>query len=279
MKPRPGIALVTVIVVLVLIEVMSAGMLAMATHSRMVVDARMRTARADAAALDAVQQVLESWEGGGFDTVAIGRIMRVATASPASMHVISSASVERLSPAMWLVRSESRVGDGQAYSLGASVAITRTLDGDLARSDAPTDSVALGGLSWAQAESIADRTLQGTVTLADSAGAYPLTYAPGDLTIAAGSIRGIVVAKGGVIIGSEAAFEGLIVAWGAVTLETGAVAIGAIRSVAGPVQGDVAGVFESDDVVREVLEASPARRRVVSEVRRFLPAFRSPERS
>lgn len=278
MRHRRGIALVMVIVVLLLIEVMSAGMLAMATHSRVVVDSRMRTARADAAALDAAQRVLADWESGGFDTIAIGRIVRVATASGGSQDAAWTASVERLSAATWLIRSDSRVGDGRAYSTGHAAAIARTLNAVSAQIDLPADSVPLGGLRWFQVESITDRLLQGSVVLADSQGTYPLTYAPGDLTVT-GSGRGILVVRGDLTMKSEAAFEGLIVTDGSATLEQGAIVVGEVRSARGAVQDPGSGIFVSEDVVREVLTAAPARLRVVSEVRRFIPVFRPPERS
>jgi hypothetical protein len=276
---QPGIALVMAIVVLLLIEVMSAGMLALATQSRLVVDSQMRTERADAAAMAAAQTVLEHWESGGFDMLDAGVPNRVAAASGSSVDATWSAEVERLGPAMWLIRTRSRVGDGHMYSLGRALAIARTLDAAAARTDAPTDSIPLGGLTWTQLESIADRSGHGQITFADSTRDDPLTFAPSDLILSGGYARGILIVKGSLTIKSGAFFEGLIVAGGDVVIENGSIVVGEVRSGSGAVRGDYAAVEVSESVVVAALMATPARLRVVSEVRRFLPAFLVPERS
>lgn len=276
---RPGIALVMTIVVLLLIEVMSAGMLAMATQSRLLVDSHLRTARADAAALTAAQTVLEEWESAGFDTIEAGVQVSVAHASGSRADAVWSAWVQRLGPAMWLIRTRSRVGDGHAYSLGRATAIARTLDAVAARTVPPTDSIPLGGLTWRQLEDIADRVHHGQVVFADTTAYVPLTYGPADLTLLGGVTRGILIVKGTLTLASGAVFEGLIVAAGAIVIENGSVVVGEVRSVSGDVQGDAAAVCVSGSVVAAALAAAPARMRVVSEVRRFLPAFPVPERS
>jgi hypothetical protein len=275
---RPGIALVITIIILLLIEVMSAGMLAMATQSRLLVDSQMRTARADASAMAAAQTVLANWESAGFDTLETGVRVSVPAGSGSRADALWSAWVQRLGPAMWMIRTKSRVGDGHAYSLGRAVAIARTLDAAAAQSDPPTDSIPLGGLTWEQLRDIADRIANGQVVLADTTDYVPLTFAPANLTIS-GVARGILIVKGTLTIASGAVFEGLIVAMGDVVIENGSVVVGEVRSVSGDVQGDGAAVYVSGSVVSAALAAAPARLRVVSEVRRFLPAFPVPERS
>jgi hypothetical protein len=280
MSPRrPGIALVMAIVVLLLIEVMSAGMLAMATQSRVLVDSHLRTARADAAAMAAAQGVLEEWESAGFDTLQVGVEVSVASASGSHADATWSAWVQRLGAAMWLIRTRSRVGDGHAYSLGRATAIARTLDAVAARTVLPTDSIPLGGLTWSQLEDIADRIQHGQVVFADTTAYVPLTYGPADLKLSGGVTRGILIVRGTLTLASGAVFEGLIVAGGDIVIENGSVVVGEVRSVSGGVQGDAAAIYVSGSMVAAALAAAPARIRVVSEVRRFLPAFPGPERS
>ena len=276
---RPGIALAMTIVVLLLIEIMSAGMLAMATQSRLLVDSHMRTARADAAAMAAAQTVLEDWESAGFDTLDAGMQVSVAHASGSRADATWSAWVQRLGASMWLIRTRSRVGDGHAYSLGRTIAIARTLDAVAARTHGPTDSIPLGGLTSTQLQDIADRINHGQVVFADTTADVPLTYAPADLTLSGGIARGILIVKGNLTLASGAIFEGLIVVGGDVVVENGSVIVGEVRSVSGDVRGDGNAIYVSESVVAAVLAAAPARMRVVSEVRRFLPAFSVPERS
>ena len=276
---RPGIALVMTIVVLLLVEIMSAGLLAMATQSRLLVDSHMRTARADAAALAAAQTVLAHWASGGFDSLAAGESTDVPNASGSAADATWSARVQRLGPALWLIRTRSRVGDGHAYSLGRAVAIARTLDAAAARTKPPTDSIPLGGLSWTQLQDIADRIRDGQVVFADTTDEVPLTYARANLTLSGGITRGILIVKGTLTLESDAVFEGLIVAGGDIVIENGSVVVGEARSMSGGVRGDAASIHVSESVVAGVLGAAPAGKRVVSEVRRFLPAFSVPERS
>jgi hypothetical protein len=276
---RPGIALVMTIMVLLIIEVMAAGMLAMATQSRLVVDSHMRTSRADALAMTAAQTVLENWESEGFDSLEVGAQASVRRASGSRADAMWSATVQRLGQAMWLIRARARVGGGHAYSLGHTIAIARTLDALAARTAAPTDSIPLGGLSWSQLQEIADRIHSGHVVFADTTANVPLTYAPSDLTLSGGITRGILIVRGGLRLESGAIFEGLIVTEGDIVLENGSIVIGEVRSVSGGVRGDVSAVHESESLVAAALDAAPARMRVVSETRRFLPVFPATERS
>jgi hypothetical protein len=276
---RPGIALMMTIVVLLLIEVMSAAMLVMATQSRLLVDSHLRTARADAVAMAAAHTVLGEWESAGFDTLEAGEQISVPHASGTRADATWAARVQRLGPAIWLIRSRSRVGDGHAYSLGRTTAIARTLDVVAARTVPPTDSLPLGGLTWSQLEDIADRVHQGQVVFADTTAYVALTYGPADVTLSGGVTRGILVVKGTLTLTLGAVFEGLIVAGGAIVIENGSVVVGEVRSVSGDVQGDAAAVRVSESVVAAALAAAPARLRVVPEVRRFLPVFPVPERS
>ena len=272
MKCRDGIAVVLAIVVLVVVELMSAGMLALATQARLSADSRMRTARADAAALGSIRATVARWPTSGFDTIAVGRTVHARSGAGTEGDASWSATVERLGPASWLIRSRSRVGDGTAYSLGRRTALARILDVETALTDQPTDSIALGGLRWRQVESIADRQLGGAATLADTTTKDLLTYAASDLQLG-GVIRGVVVVKGNLTLVADADFQGLAVAAGDVVLESGSRVAGSLRSGTGAVRGDAGGVQASDSLVEAVLRALPARLRVVSEDRRFLPAF------
>lgn len=272
MIKRSGIALVMTIVVLLLIELMAAGMLALATQSRLAADARLRTARAETAAQGTVQIVLAEWATAGFDSLPIGSNARPDFAAGTAGDASWSASVERLGAAQWLVRSRARVGAGRAFSAGSGIAIARTLDTARARIEQPTDSVAIGGLGWEQVSGIADRIVTGSVVFSDSAADVPLTYAPAGLVLAGGRVRGILVVRGTLTLGPDASFEGLAVAAGEVVMETGSRIRGQVRSASG-VTPDGAGITVSDSLVRVMLEAAPARLRVVPEKRRFIPVF------
>lgn len=272
MKSREGIAVVLAIIVLVLVELMSAGMLALASHARLAADSQLRTARADAAALGSIRATLERWPAGGFDTIPTGITVPAPFAGGSEADVSWSATVERLGPSTWLVRSRSRTGGGTAYSLGRRAALARTLDVATALTDQPTDSMALGGLKWRQVESIADRTVVGSAVFSDTTTEILLTYASSDLQLG-GRIRGIVVVKGSLTLDPDADFQGLAVAAGDVVLDPGSRVAGRVRSGTGGVWGDAGAIQGSDSLVAAVLRAAPARLRVVSEVRRFLPVF------
>lgn len=272
MKRREGIAVVLAILVLVLVELMSAGMLALASHARLAADSRLRTARADAAALGSIRATIERWPAGGFDTIPTGTTVPAAFAAGSEADASWSATVERLGPATWLVRSRARVGGGAVYSLGRRAALARTLDGATALTDQPTDSIALGGLKWRQVESIADRTVAGNAIFSDTTADVLLTYSASDVQLG-GVIRGIVVVKGRLTLRPDADFQGLAVAAGDVVLDPGSRIAGHVRSGTGPVWGDAGAIRGSDSLVVAVLRTAPARLRVVSEDRRFLPVF------
>lgn len=272
MRSRGGIAVVLAILVLVLVELMSAGMLALASHARLAADSRLRTARADAAALGSIRATIERWPAGGFDTVPAGTTIAAPFAGGSEADASWSATVERLGPATWLVRSRARAGGGTVHSLARRAAIARTLDVATALTDQPSDSIAMGGLKWWQVESIADRTVAGNAVFSDTTADVLLTYASSGLQLG-GVIRGIVVVKGSLTLSADADFRGLAIVAGDVVLDPGSRVTGHVRSGTGGVWGDAGGIRGSDSLVAAVLHAAPARLRVVSENRRFLPVF------
>jgi hypothetical protein len=130
MSRRPGIALLIALVMLLLVEGMAAGMLALAMHARLIAASQLRTANADAAAHLAAQTVLARWPDAGFDTLAQGAVLAPPTGRGTAGDVAWASTVERLAASSFLLRSEARVGGGTALSVGRAVAVARTLDRD-----------------------------------------------------------------------------------------------------------------------------------------------------
>ena len=126
MPRRAGIALVLAIVVLLLVEVMTSGVLLLATQFRLGAAAHTRSLRAEAAAETAVAATIANWQSGAFDTLPLGRIRSVAVGSQAPDEVVV-ARVERLASATYVISATARGGGARAYAIGRSVALGRTL--------------------------------------------------------------------------------------------------------------------------------------------------------
>lgn len=100
----------------------------------------------------------------------------------------------------------------------------------------------------------------------------PLIYAPGDLQIVAGTGQGIIVADGVVTIESGARFFGLVISVGGVELRgevhgTVWVAAGALTSIEGLAR------FDRCAVTRALAHAPALARPVAASERQFLPAW------
>lgn len=126
MRSRPGIALLLALVVLLFVEVMTAGMLALSTQTRLVTASHIRTARADAVARNTVQSVIATWEPRRFDTLAAGSFITVETRSEADES--SSLTLERVQQGAYVLRGRARVGGPLAFSTASAVAVVRSLD-------------------------------------------------------------------------------------------------------------------------------------------------------
>jgi hypothetical protein len=116
-----------VLVMLLLIEGMVAGMLALANHTRATAAAQLRNARADAAARAAVQRVLKQWESSTLDTLRVGALSTPPVGAGAEADASWSTTVERL-PTQFLIHAEARVGSAGTFSRSRVVAVARTLD-------------------------------------------------------------------------------------------------------------------------------------------------------
>ena len=128
MNRRPGIALIIALVMLLLVEAMAAGMLALALHARLVAASQLRTASANAAAHLAAEAVLVNWQGAGFDTLAPGGVLSPPSGRGSAGDASWSSTVERITASSFLLRSDARVGGGNAFSLASAMAVARTLD-------------------------------------------------------------------------------------------------------------------------------------------------------
>jgi len=125
---RPGIALALALMVLLLIEVMTAGLLTLTTHERLVSASHARAVRAEAAAEMAAAAVFAEWRAGGFDTLPVGTRVVAASGSGGFGDLSYDATVERLLSGAYLVRAGGRVGGPTAYATARVVALGRTLD-------------------------------------------------------------------------------------------------------------------------------------------------------
>lgn len=363
---RPGVALLFALIVLIVVEIMTTGILALATHARAIASSQTRTMRAQAMAEQAIETVTSDWRRINADTITgAGPVTVLGTVFADEFATVS---VERLAAASYLVRAEARVGDGTAYARGRAIVVVRTLDryavaaesnqallstgpivlagssvvdatsstlppgwdsaacpnaeplpaafavvasqnptvGEAVRltgtividsARAAMDSVAIGGVTWNEVKSIADRNESGSVHPAPSdetgvclisavgnwgdpmhqdgpcASYFPLVFAKGDVTVHGGTGQGLLVVDGTVTVTAGATFAGVIVARGAVRVDDGAHVYGAVRSAGGYIMLDGASVSFSACAVIRAARSTEAATRVVLQQRRFIPAF------
>lgn len=128
MSRRPGVALLIALVMLLLVEAMAAGMLALAMHTRLIAASRLRSAQAAAEAHFAVETVLATWPRAGFDTLVQGGVHSPPEGRGSAGDASWSSTVERLAASSFIVRAEARAGGGAAYSVARALAVARTLD-------------------------------------------------------------------------------------------------------------------------------------------------------
>ena len=120
-------ALLLALIVLLLVEAMTTGIVVLASRARAVADSQIRRTRAEAASDFAVASALAGWAGSGPDTIAPGNV--VALTAPASeADVRTTLAVERVTPALSIVRGYASVGGALAYANARTTAIARTLD-------------------------------------------------------------------------------------------------------------------------------------------------------
>lgn len=192
---RKGIALVLVLVVLLLVEAIVAGMLALANHSHATAKTQVQRARAETAAQFAAHSVLKHWATAGHDSMAIGALSTVVSGSGTEADAVWSTTVERLS-SHFLVRSEAKVGGGTTFARARTVAVARTLDrrvlaAELAAALTSRDPIVAAGSS--------------TITAPDSLCA-PASSAVALLTAAPPLIAASVTMAGSVVIDSTLAW-------------------------------------------------------------------------
>lgn len=125
MKSRPGVALLLAIVVLLFIEAMAAGLLALSMQARLVAESDMRSTRARAAAELAVKSILRDWEGGRFDTLSVGRPQTSIDRTAGDVSWLGT--VERLG-GNFVVRGSALVGGSEAFSTSKAMAVVRMID-------------------------------------------------------------------------------------------------------------------------------------------------------
>lgn len=128
MRSRPGIAIMLALVVLLVVEAMTACMLALATQARLAGASDVRTGRADAAAQLALQQALASANRSRFDTLAAGTLVPIV--SDAEADATWSATIERLPSGLFVIRARAQVGGPVTFSSARGLAVARLLDRD-----------------------------------------------------------------------------------------------------------------------------------------------------
>jgi len=134
MRPRAGVALALVLMVLLLIEIMAAGMIALATQGRLVVAGQLRLARAETRALAGARAVLAEWDSTRHDTLPPLQLVGEPRGTGRAADVSWSTTVERLTTGMFLIRTSAEAGAGLAWSRARVVAVARTLDRNAALS-------------------------------------------------------------------------------------------------------------------------------------------------
>lgn len=132
MKVRGGMAIVVAILVLLLIEAMTAGMIALATHARMISASQIRTARAQAAARRAIAGAFSRWSSGGIDSMAVGQTSWPVFAQGSVRDEAWALSVERLDLKNYLVSAKARVGGSRQFSDASATAVLWTVGADAA---------------------------------------------------------------------------------------------------------------------------------------------------
>lgn len=256
MNTREGIALIIAVLALVLIEAMTVGVIAMTQHARAAAEMHNQASRSQLANEQAVNAVIRSWNWEVYDSIAVG-----------SAKVVRDVEIERLTNATFLVKGKR------------AMAVARLLDRPRAIGEA-TDlrlvmdtAIAIGGVRWSEADSIADLRVDGTIALTDTiSGDAPLWLAAGDLTIAAGAGRGILLVKGNLVM-QGGVFVGYVVVRGSITLSGGAHIYGAVRSrTAGLLAADPSVSFWPDTAAR-VIATTPSAHRLILQQRLYIPSF------
>jgi hypothetical protein len=139
---RSGMALLLALVVLVLIEAITAGVVALGRHEQMVAASEARGSRAQAAAESAARLVMAAWPTEIADTLPVGRLLSMPAGTFAVADLTAGASVERLVSGAYLILAEARAGAANAFTLSRVAAVVRTLDraGAIAESNAAITS-------------------------------------------------------------------------------------------------------------------------------------------
>ena len=302
MKARAGVALLLALIALVLIEAMTAGVVALTAQARAVAGARSRMMRAQAGAEYAVARVLANWNGQGYDTIAVGGVIAPDYARGTHDDVAFSATVERVSQARYLVRGEAQAGSPMNRVTARALAAPRFLDrqraidestslipasddlpADWSASECPANGIsqpvsaedttlAVGGVKWSELPSIADQTAGSVLTpsLVDSL--FPLIYAPVDLLMVGGRGQGILVVNGNLIM-SGTEFIGIVVVRGRVSLLDGSRLVGSVRSARDGLLQNLPGFsYSSCAIRRSALETHSALRQIL-QPRTYIPAF------
>lgn len=125
MKARPGLALVLAILVLVTVDLLAVGLIALSRQDQAAVAARLRTMRARAAAVEQTRATLAAWSAEAWDTLPAGRrLIATGTRADESWAV----HVERLVSASWLVTVDTRVGSGMTFASTRATTLIRKFD-------------------------------------------------------------------------------------------------------------------------------------------------------
>jgi hypothetical protein len=142
------------LLVLVIVEAMTAGILVLSTNARVVAASEIRARRAENIAEYAVQSVLSRWTDGGFDTLVVGEIVPAGSNVIAAPDASSTTTVERLASALYVIRAQARVGHGRAHARAYATATARLLDKRalLEESNAAISSAGIAVLSGARVD-------------------------------------------------------------------------------------------------------------------------------
>lgn len=255
-RRRGGFVLITAVLVLALLALATPALVFTAAQSELLAAIRLDALRARLAARSAAEQALATWRTSDLRDVPEGVEVRLLEGELGA-GVGLMATVERLSPGLWLVRGRGWVGAAAAPRARAGVGLRVATPEAAAPSPGLSEAVdPLRLEGWPEPDllaRVAQARLTGDVSPAPAleAGAcdrspptnwgapgawdhpcrdhFPLLYVPGSLTVVTGSGQGILVVEDDLVLGPDVRFHGIVLVGGRLTAEAGAVIRGSLR--------------------------------------------------
>lgn len=146
MKPREGIALLLALFTILMLQLLMAGVLALATLQKSLAQSRIATAHAQLAARAAPGLALEGWAATSAAQLPNGARVSgpTGTLSGARYHT----AIERVSGSAFLIRAVGEVGDPRAPAAAATAGfLVHTIDPDPLAASFPAGLATGGGVS------------------------------------------------------------------------------------------------------------------------------------